>query len=93
MKKYFITISILLLLQVTNYGQTYTPNGTYVSVEDRPEFDPDDIAYGNAYANSTYPNASIWASTSNTCNCHAWAWSVSEGGQQDWMYTPNDDLY
>lgn len=29
----------------------------------------------------------------NTYNCHAWAWHVSEGGNNVWMYTPDDDIY
>jgi len=55
-----------------------------------------EIAVMNNWATSTYPSAIFMATASNTYNCHAYAWHVSEGGNKVWVgyYTGTaEDIY
>lgn len=48
--------------------------------------DPDrDIAEGRKYINDYFPNAIILDEGTCTYNCHAYAWWMSEGGEQCWI--------
>lgn len=64
----------------------YTPNGSLVpDTVITPEFNSATISYINSSIDSSYPNATRVGSASNTYNCHAYAWHVSEGGGHVWL--------
>lgn len=42
---------------------------------------------------TAYPRAIYRGEATTTYNCHAYAWSVSGGGEKYWMNSPNDDKY
>ena len=44
-----------------------------------------DIAEGRKYINDYFPNAIILDEGTCTYNCHAYAWWMSEGGEQCWI--------
>lgn len=73
---------------------TYTPNGSIVSLTNRGELlTASEKAAIKAEWTKTYPKAFCCGEATTTYNCHAYAWSVSEGGNKYWMNSPNDDLY
>ena len=76
------------------WGQIYTPKGSYVEVIDRGEqlSASEKVALKQEWTEK-YPRAFYWGEATTTYNCHAYAWSVSEGGDKFWMNTPNDDIY
>lgn len=84
-----------------NLAQTpttiYTPLGSLVlDTYLTPEFTPYEIQYWNQYYQNGYPNATFLASSSNTYNCHAYAWHISQGGGNCWLgaYTTwAEDIY
>ncbi len=88
-------IALFILLSCNEViGQIYTPQGSYVSVISRGE--QLTVAEKEALKQEwtkKYPRAIYWGEATTTYNCHAYAWSVSEGGKKYWMNTPNDDIY
>jgi hypothetical protein len=102
MFRYIFILSVLLTLfcYKTIYAQPtniYTPLCSLVSnTSIIAEFDATTIAYLNAQAESLYPNATRIGDASNTYNCHAYAWYVSEGGKRVWIGTSSataEDIY
>jgi hypothetical protein len=75
----------------------YTPKGSTVpDTYNRDEMSPDEIAFNNNWAITTYPNAIFLESATRTYNCHAYAWHVSEGGNRVWIgYSSStaEDIY
>lgn len=64
----------------------YTPNRSAVSdTYILPEASPAEIAAGNLYVQTNYPNATALTSSSSTYNCHAYAWHMTEGGSTVWL--------
>ncbi|HRO69709.1 MAG TPA: T9SS type A sorting domain-containing protein [Chitinophagaceae bacterium] len=82
MKKLFITWLIWLPFSNAAAQFTiYTPNGSTVpNVTINPEMTPAEIAAANDYVDITYPNATRLADASNTYNCHAYSFYLTEGG-------------
>ncbi|WP_155978027.1 hypothetical protein [Pedobacter glucosidilyticus] len=84
------------LLAQTSISIT-TPNGSIVpDTYMLPEFSSSQIASLNYQIAVTYPNASAQTSSSNTYNCHAYAWHITEGGSNVWLgyYTATaEDIY
>ncbi len=82
MKKLFITWLIWLPFSNAAAQFTiYTPNGSTVpNVTINPEMTPAGIAAANDYVDITYPNATRLADASNTYNCHAYSFYLTEGG-------------
>lgn len=85
---------ITLLAYNEAFAQIYTPQGSYVSTINRGE----QLTTAQKEAlkqewKRTYPRAIYWGEATTTYNCHAYAWSVIEGGEKCWMNTPNDDIY
>ncbi len=75
-------------------GQIYTPQGNFVEVIKRDE--QLTVAEKEAIRqkwSQTYPRAICLEEATTIYNCHAYAWSVSEGGEKCWMNTPNDVIY
>lgn len=73
---------------------TYTPQGTKVKLVDRGESQTaaQKAAIKQEWTEK-YPRAIYRGESTTTYNCHAYAWSVSEGGEKYWMNSPNDDKY
>lgn len=89
-----LIVFFVLLFCHEVFGQVYTPQGSLVTVVDRGE--QLTAAQKEALKQEwtiTYPRAFYWGEATTTYNCHAYAWSVSEGGKKYWMNTPNDDIY
>lgn len=77
-----------------NELKTYTPQGSEVALEYKfGILTPAEKAARKEYCTKTYPRAIYIDEATYAYNCHAYAWSVSEGGEKYWMNTPNDDLY
>lgn len=84
----------IMLLSQSSFAQIYTPQGSPVTVYNIGE------QFTNAQKiairqdlQRRYPNAIYVDEATTTYNCHAYAWSVSEGGSKYWMNSPNDDIY
>jgi len=100
--KSFLLISISILIVYISTAQTYsdvtivTPNQTTVQAR---SLSSDDLTTTqkndskNFWLNC-YNNEIIYKSEATyKYNCHAFAWYVSEGGNQLWINSPNDDKY
>jgi hypothetical protein len=68
----------------------YTPACTHlVNTYYTPEMSQADIEYYDNLYTSAYTEAILISSSSNTYNCHGYAWYVSEGGENVWIgYMP-----
>lgn len=90
------TFIVLFALLSCNeaFGQIFTPQGSFVGVISRGEqlTAAEKEALKQEYTKK-YPRAIYWGEATSTYNCHAFAWSVSEGGEKYWMNHPNDDIY
>lgn len=93
-----LIILFVLLFSKNIWGQPYTsiytPQGNCVLVVELDE----QLTAAQKEAlrqkwTQTYPRAIYLGEATTTYNCHAYAWSVSEGGEKCWMNTPNDDIY
>jgi hypothetical protein len=103
MKK--ITISLYLILGIINFcfAQTQsnlsTPKGSPVTAYIVPEMSDADRSYWDTYWSSTSRTEIITSnnySSSQTFNCHGYAWSIAEGGPTRWIgyyYTTDEDIY
>lgn len=71
--------------------KTYTPQGSEVplSVLSISEFTPAIKAALKEEWTKKYPRATYMGEATVTYNCHAYAWSVSEGGEKYWMNYPS----
>ena len=90
MKRIYQIICILVIIQNINAQSptyVYTPRGSVVSDTyiRNEEITAADIVYINGQLDIQYPNAQKMQESTTTYNCHAYAWSVSEGGQPVWM--------
>lgn len=89
----FIVLFALLSCNET-FGQIFTPQGSKVNVINFGE--QLTAAQKEAYKQECiqkYPRAIYLGEATSTYNCHAYAWSVSEGGEKYWMDSPNNDIY
>lgn len=97
--KYYRYICILMIAYTLVFtpdicGQIYTPQGSYVPVFQNSErySSAEKEALRQEYA-KTYPKVIYMDEATSTYNCHAYAWSMSEGGEVCWMNSPSDDIY
>lgn len=92
-----LKVLLALLVVLPNHsiwGQIYTPQGSYVTVENWGEqLSPSQKLAIKQEWTAKHPRAIFLDEATTTYNCHAYAWSVSEGGAKYWMNTPNDDIY
>ena len=81
MKLIYIISCLLFLLCNATYAQVYTCKGGTVDATIRSEFSQTDIANANASANAqfAYLGMTFLDNSSNTYNCHAYAWHLREG--------------
>jgi len=68
----------------------YTPNGsvvpdTYQITGSDYNYSPSEIAGLADYLNVVYEGAMLMEAPTNRYNCHAYAWHVSEGGNNVWL--------
>lgn len=90
----FILIFVGSAISQPPKAKTYTPQGTEVTLYVYSEsYTSAEKAAKKAYCTQTYPRAIYMGEATTIYNCHAYAWSVSEGGEKYWMNSPNDDLY
>jgi hypothetical protein len=75
----------------------YTPEGKPITALLLNEFTQYWIEYyndiGDQYVEDFNLDAERIGDASQTYNCHAYAWRVSEGGSKVWINTPGDDAY
>ena len=94
MKKYILSCFFLFAVLFC-YGQStyvYTKFGHAVEVWNLPEFSPSVIASTNQYYITYFPQATFLSNSSNTYNCHFYAWHKSDGGSgYYWMNAENND--
>ena len=102
-------IKILLIAMISCialYAQTYTPamiqtpNGSWLFdtyyVTDVENYNTNLLSSLISYISSTYNGAEVVGLPSQKYNCHAYAWHVSEGGEEVWMGKDTDyaeDVY
>ena len=94
--KWFRNRTALLLAAFTLYpslisfSQTiYTPFGSEVQVSEEIEIMTDEMKESWRQDIAThYPNTVYLGEATSKYNCHAYAWSVSEGGEKYWMNDP-----
>ena len=91
--KWFRLIAVfgiaLFTLSFDTSGIVYTPCGSVVDVFERTDYlTAEDIEAERNYVRTCYPNAYIVGEATVSYNCHAYAWSVSEGGEKYWMNDP-----
>lgn len=90
----FILFSVCNVFAQDEGPFTFTPQGSKVYLTDiENSFTSAGKAAEKAYWAQTYPRAIYMGEATWSYNCHAYAWSVSEGGEKHWMNSPNDDLY
>ncbi|MDZ7304874.1 MAG: tetratricopeptide repeat protein, partial [candidate division KSB1 bacterium] len=93
-----LTTLVFLFPNLLHAGDTtvWTPEGRPVPADTPPEMSDTDIAWCHWYIqyyyidNPPYLNAVRIGNASNTYNCHGYAWSLSEGGEQVWIGTDED---
>jgi hypothetical protein len=87
---FFITIN----REIIGQAYIYTPEGKPVYVDVNSEASQAQIAAwnqaGDQWVSDHTLNAARIGSASYVYNCHAYAWSVSEGGSSYWLNTPNE---
>lgn len=95
--KIFFLVAFPLLGFTQTQTTVFTPKGSAVSdTYVVPEFSSSQIAAGNNFVATSYPNATRLTDASATYNCHGYAWHISEGGNNVWIgyYTAAaEDIY
>lgn len=74
----------------------FTPNGSPVIAYSIEEMSIPEINYIDATIKAQYPNAEFIDHSSQTYNCHGYAWHVSEGGESVWIgydSSSHEDIY
>ncbi|WP_192822822.1 T9SS type A sorting domain-containing protein [Rufibacter sp. LB8] len=105
MKRHTTIIALLLLAALEGFGQltecgfnqvsyngvsVTTPMGTSISAGTAScELSPGEKTALANMATATYPNAFVIGEATNTYNCHAYAWHMSEGGSTVWIGVAN----
>lgn len=89
----FAVISFIVCLtgSVSAQKKIFTPQGSgvIVGVISVSEFTPAEKAAKKEYCTKAYPRAIYMGEATVSYNCHAYAWSVSEGGEKYWMNYPS----
>ena len=67
--------------------ELYTPNGTKLYAGINSEFIniQQDTAYWNNWAKNNSLNPKLLGNSSNTYNCHSYAWNMTKGGPTCWL--------
>lgn len=93
-------LSLLFCIEILAQGTPatiQTPNGSFVPDSYYfPEFSWSEISYWNNWCTTNYPNATFLANSSNTYNCHGYAWHISQGGSNVWIgayFYNSEDIY
>jgi hypothetical protein len=83
----FLTALVgLLAMAGIGHAQPVTPRGTAVTDYSYPtEFSAWYIAFVDSVVCKDYENATFISSSSNTYNCHGYAWHMTEGGSAVWI--------
>ena len=91
--RYIKALAIIFLASQPGFRSfaqdVYTPFGSKVDVMNRIEIltDADKESIRQDWS-SRYPNAIYLGEATSKYNCHAYAWSMSEGGREVWMNDP-----
>lgn len=71
------------------YDYIYTYGGYPIEIIYRTEASEDEINWSNTYTRQRYPNAVFLSSSTNTYNCHSYAWNMVHGGVTCWLNQRN----
>jgi hypothetical protein len=103
MKNLLVSLNLILLIAKPCFAQTQsnlsTPKGSPVTAYIVPEMSNSERGYWDSYwslPNRTQIITSNNYSSSQTFNCHGYAWSIVEGGPTRWIgyyYTTDEDIY
>jgi hypothetical protein len=98
--KYSFSVCMFVCVVFNAVSQTLSPVTTQkcsnVNAYIVPENSQAWIDATNAYAASQFPNATIISNSSQTYNCHGYAWHMSNGGSTRWIgyyVTTDEDIY
>lgn len=69
----------------------YTKEGQYIEVLNRSNLTEAEILTRQQYLVHMYPNAIILSPASSRYNGHAYAWHMSDGGEECWINATTDD--
>ena len=87
MKPKLTILAILFLCNIflVQTQTVTTPKGKSIYVFTQAEMSATDIAASNSSATGTYKQATLISNSSNTYNCHSYAWNMIENGPTCWM--------
>lgn len=88
MKKIYITLVLCLLvfmIQAQNNITVYTQWGQSVQGIIYTEMSTIEINQSNLYWTTVFPLATFLENSSNTYNCHSYAWNMTDGGAICWI--------
>jgi hypothetical protein len=82
-------------ITLKDYNSTvYTPKGTAVAATTMTsELSSAQIASGNSWVATNYPNATRLTNSSRRYNCHSYAWHSQSSSNTVWIDSPGDDKY